>query len=106
MELAGVIMPSDGWTETWEVPVEVWKAAEEENRRNSAKPWRYEGVIPRVFLGASGNYRICWIKKDPLRDTYWHDLYELEADGKLLSAAASSIPSTLREPDPRKIPGW
>ena len=66
MELAGAVISSDGWTETWEVPVEVWKAAEGESRRNSAKPWRYEGVIPRVFLGASGNYRFCWIRKGSL----------------------------------------
>jgi hypothetical protein len=63
-------------------------------------------VIPRAFLGVSGNYRICWIKKDPLRETYWYDLYELKADGSFVSAAGSSIPSTLRESDPRKIPGW
>jgi hypothetical protein len=43
---------------------------------------------------------------DPLRDSYWSDLYEVTSAGKAIFAAATSIPSTLREPDPRKIHGW
>jgi hypothetical protein len=105
-ETDGVTAPSDGWTETEEIPTEVWKAAQRHSREQSAKPWLYEGVSPRAFLGVSGNYRICWIKRDPLRGTYWWYLYEFKADGSLISATSSSIPSRLQEPDPRKIPRW
>ncbi len=59
-----------------------------------------------MFRGVNRNYRVCWIKKDPLRDSYWSDLYEVTSAGKAIFAAATSIPSTLREPDPRKIHGW
>jgi hypothetical protein len=107
------------WKPVWEVPAEVFYHAmgkEIENSKMMVKRLepldspqrkkRYEGVIPRVFQDAKGNYRVCWIKKDPLRDSYWYDMYEFSVDGMHMRSAMSSIPSGLKEPDHTKIPGW
>ena len=110
---------NSAWKPVWEVPAEVYyhtMGREMQNGKiqverfeplNSAQLKKsYEGVIPRVFQDAKGNYRICWIKKDPLRDSYWYDMYEFSADGMFIKSVMSSIPSRLKEPDHTKIPGW
>ncbi|MBW8017480.1 MAG: hypothetical protein FVQ82_14975 [Planctomycetes bacterium] len=104
------------WKPVWEVPPQILDYAmgtESEDsgqmlKRLDVKRFKrkYQGVIPRAFRDAEGNYRICLIKKDPLRDSYWYELFEFSADGDSMKAAMSSIPSSLKEPDPTKIPGW
>jgi uncharacterized protein YcfL len=104
------------WKPVWEVPAEVYNHAmgkEMGNNKMMVKRLnsernrkRYEGVIPRVFQDAKGNYRVCWIKKDPHRASYWYDMYGFSADGRHMRSAMSSIPSVLEEPDHTKIPGW
>jgi len=95
----------------WEVPegmLEYAKSGGEMQRakRLKSQKWKYEGVIPRAFRDSEGNYRICWIKKDPLRASYWYNFYDFSSDGAPKAASMSSIPSSLKEADPTKIPGW
>ena len=95
------------WQPVWEVPPKALDYAERGGElERPAGPWRFAGTIPRAFKNADGHYRICWIKKDPLRDSYWYMWYEFSADGSPRRAGHSSIPSPLKVPDPAKIPGW
>lgn len=102
------------WKPVWEVPpymLEYQKGGEFEYNGRKIKTLdrlmhrSFQGVIPQAFRDENGNYRICWIKKDPMRDSYWYELYEFSADG-LMKEEKSSIPSSLKGPDPQKIPGW
>jgi hypothetical protein len=103
---------SDGWTETWQVPSHIWKREQEELERPDRAPRRLRDtseahLLPRVFRGVNGNFRICWIEKDPRRDAYYYELHEFNAHGDLIyGAGRSGIPSKSQDPDPRKIQNW
>jgi len=90
----------------WEVPPKALEYAQSGGGLARADPWPFRGTIPRAFRDGDGNYRICWIKKDPLRDSYWWEWYEFSSDGTPRRGAAGPIPSRLKEPDPARIPGW
>ena len=93
------------WTRTQEFPAAIVALAERQDRKRSATPWRFEGVAAQVLADGKGRYRVAWVKKDPLRDSYWYDWYEF-AEVKLVASGASSIPSLLKVPDVTKAPGW
>lgn len=93
------------WTHTQEYPVGIVALAEQQGRKKSATPWRFQGVAPQVLSDGKGRYRVAWVKKDPLRDSYWYDWYEFDGV-KLVASGFSSIPSPLKVPDITKAPGW
>lgn len=89
-----------------DVPPEVVERAKNRSQQTAAAPWAFTGTVPRAFRAADGKYRICYIKKDPLRDSYWWEWYEFSPDGTLTKGARGSRPSKLKEPDPAKISSW
>ena len=97
---------SDPWRVVFDPPGHVIKAAEDQDRSLSLKPWRFADVDPQVFRNERGYWRVAWIKKDPLRDSYWYRWYELTPGGKVILASKSSVPSDLEVPDPRATSGW
>ncbi len=93
------------WKRTQEFPVAIIALAERQDCKKSATPWRFEGVAPQAFSDGKGRYRVAWVKKDPLRDSYWYSWYEFDRV-KLIASAASSIPSPLKVPDITQARGW
>jgi hypothetical protein len=98
--------PVDLWQAVSNAPADIVKAAEDHDRAISATSWSFEGVQARAFRHPSGHWRVCWIKKDPLRDSYWFSLVQLTPEGEVQWSPKSTIPSDLLVPDPRAIDGW
>ena len=62
-------------------------------------------VKPQVFSNGQGRYRVGWVKKDPLRDSYWYAWFEFDQTA-LVVAGQTGIPSPLMVPDITQAPGW
>lgn len=93
------------WTKTGEYPRTILAIAEADSRARSAKPWAFQDVVPQVFANGRGNYRVAWLKKDPLRDSFWYQWYEFDQT-ELTIGGRTSIPSELMEPDITQTPDW
>jgi hypothetical protein len=93
------------WVPTQEYPDGIVAEAERHSRRHSAKPWAFEGAPARVFTNRAGRYRVTWIRKDPLRNSYWYAWYEFKGK-KIFYFGGSVGPSDLASPDIRDAPRW